>query len=87
MFSKGSQQNLAVNAFKEAFHLTKGKREGSYMVSSYLKDSEHELELPSEFSQDIKILREDGGVGKQVVAGCEERDQLVENHKSTCESK
>lgn len=70
MFSKGSQQNLAVNAFKEAFHLTKGKRESSCVVSSYLKDSEHKLELPNEFSQDIKILREDGGVGKQVMVGC-----------------
>lgn len=64
MLSKRTQQNLSLNAFKEAFHLTKSKREGSCMMSSYLKDSEHKLELPNEFSQDIKILREGGGVGK-----------------------
>lgn len=40
------------------------------MVSSYLKDSEQKLEPPNEFSQDIKILREDGGVGKQMMALC-----------------
>lgn len=64
MFSKGSQQNLSLNAFKEAFNLVQGEREGSCMVSSSLKDSEQKLELPNEFSEDIKILREDGGVGK-----------------------
>lgn len=30
------------------------------MVSSYLKDSKQKLELPNEFSWDMKILGEDG---------------------------
>lgn len=54
VFSKGSQQNLSLNAFKEAFHLTQGKREGSAWWAVIWKTVSRIWSSPMNFQSTLK---------------------------------